>query len=212
MHVIVSAGGDAPDSNWVGSVDAADFTIAADSGLAHLLAAGRHADLIVGDLDSVDPAQLADAVSRGTKVDQHPTDKDMTDLELALHAALDAGATRVTVLGAGGGRIDHFAANLALLAAPAWVNVDVVAMIGSACVTVVRSRANLTGTVGSILTLLPPGAPAIGITTAGLRWNLTNETLEPGSTRGVSNELIAPSVTVTVTSGVLLAIQPTGGQ
>ncbi len=44
--------------------------------------------------------------------------------------------------------------------------------------------------------------------TEGLRYPLAGEDLDPGTTRGVSNELIAPSARVSVQTGVLLAIQP----
>ncbi len=44
--------------------------------------------------------------------------------------------------------------------------------------------------------------------TAGLRWLLSDDELRPGSTRGVSNEMTATTATVTLTEGVLLAIQP----
>ena len=43
----------------------ADLVIAADSGLAHARALGVHVDLVIGDLDSVDPAALDARGGRG---------------------------------------------------------------------------------------------------------------------------------------------------
>ena len=53
---------------------------------------------------------------------------------------------------------------------------------------------SLLGAPGAVLTLLALGGPASGVTTDGLRWPLRAETLQPGSTRGVSNEIVAGRV------------------
>jgi thiamine pyrophosphokinase len=50
--------------------------------------------------------------------------------------------------------------------------------------------------------------PARGITTAGLRYPLAGEDLDPATTRGVSNELVGERATVRLRSGVLLAVLP----
>jgi thiamine pyrophosphokinase len=44
--------------------------------------------------------------------------------------------------------------------------------------------------------------------TEGLLYPLRDEDLLPGSTRGVSNELVATTAVVTVRAGTLLAVQP----
>jgi thiamine pyrophosphokinase len=182
--------------------------IAADSGVAHARALGLTVDVVVGDFDSIEPADLDAAVSAGARIERHPTDKDATDLELALAAALAEGATSVTLLGAGGGRLDHFLANALLLAAPEWAGLRLQALVGEARVVVVHATAELRGAPGSLVTLLPTGGPALGVRTTGLRWRLDRETLAPGTTRGVSNEMAAPVATVALDAGVLLVIQP----
>jgi thiamine pyrophosphokinase len=58
------------------------------------------------------------------------------------------------------------------------------------------------------VTLLAAHGPARGVTTEGLRYRLTGEDLQPGSTRGVSNELLADHARVHLEAGVLLAVQP----
>jgi thiamine pyrophosphokinase len=187
------------------------FVIAADSGLHHAQALGARVDVVVGDLDSVDPDRLARAVDAGARVEQHPADKDFTDLELAVRAAVSHGADDVLVVGGAGGRLDHFLANVLVLAADAFAGVRVQALVGEARITVVRDRAELRGAPGSLLTLLPVGGAANGVRTKGLRFPLAGETLSPGETRGVSNEFVEPAAVVELDDGVLLAVQPTGG-
>jgi thiamine pyrophosphokinase len=208
MDALVFAGGDPLDPRFADALPRDAHVVAADSGLEQVHAHGLTAHRLVGDMDSVRDHTREQAVQRGTVVERHPTDKDATDLELALAAAKAAGASRMLVVGAGGGRLDHFLANVLLLAAPDWAGIDVHALIGPAHVAVVRDRVVLHGAAGSTLSLLPAGGPALGITTTGLRWPLRDEDLAPGTTRGVSNEMTDRTATVAVRDGVLLAVQP----
>ena len=116
---LVFAGGDAIPRGLGELLDRDRLVIAADSGLDHAHSLGFHADLVVGDLDSVDPDVLRAAREQGTEIELHPAEKDSTDLDLALEAARARGAIRVTVVGGNGGRLDHLLANVLLLAAAA---------------------------------------------------------------------------------------------
>ena len=64
------------------------------------------------------------------------------------------------------------------------------------------------GEPGELLTLLALHGPAEGVTTDGLAYPLRDETLEPGSSRGVSNVFDRATARVTVERGVLLAVRP----
>jgi len=48
----------------------------------------------------------------------------------------------------------------------------------------------------------------VGVTTEGLAYPLRGETLEPGSSRGVSNAFESEEARISVDDGVLLAIRP----
>ena len=168
-----------------------DVVIAADSGLDHATALGFAVDVIVGDLDSADPAAVDAAVAAGTVVERHPEAKDATDLELALLAARTRGCERVVVVGGHGGRLDHFLANALLLASPELADLQVEARLGDAR-GVRRARATTSSTARSATSArcCPSAGRASGVRTEGLRFPLCRETLEPGSTRGVSNEFL----------------------
>lgn len=204
---LVFAGGDPPAVGGPAPASP-DLVIAADSGLAHARAVGVHVDLVVGDLDSVDPAALDAAVADGSEVERHPVAKDATDLELALDAAVARGATSIHVVGVGGGRLDHFLGNVLLLASPRYAGALVDAHVGDAHVTVVHDHAVLEGAPGRLCSLLPLGGPAVGVVTDGLRFPLHRETLEPGTTRGVSNEFLDARARVGLDAGVLVAVIP----
>lgn len=214
-RAVVFAGGDAPPPHALDDLTPDVRVVAADSGLVHALAAGLHVDLLVGDLDSVDPRAVIEALDAGTEVQRHPSAKDATDLELALDVVLARGVTDVLVVGIHGGRADHLLANALLLAAPRYAAMRVRAHLGNADVLVVRggdaanpAPTTLPGPAGRLCTLLPLGGPAAGVVTRGLRWPLTDETLAPGTSRGVSNEIEEPPASVALRDGVLLAVLP----
>ena len=208
MRVLVFAGGDPTPAEVAADLPAEAFVIAADSGAAHARTAGRAVDVLVGDLDSIDPSLALALESQGTRVDRHPAAKDRTDLALALDAALALEPSAITVVGGHGGRLDHLVANALLLAADDYAGIAVDARMGPATVTVVRGRREIRGPVGDLVSLLPVGGPATGVTTEGLMFPLHGATLRPGTTWGVSNQLVEASGAVTVSTGVVLVIQP----
>ncbi len=176
--------------------------IAADSG-AEL---GGPIDLLVGDLDSISAETLAGI----ERVERHPAEKDATDLELALRAALRLEPERILVVGSAGGRLDHLLGGLFVLASEFLAGVQVDAQLGAAAVHVVRSRRTFVGEPGELVSLFAVCGPAEGVATEGLVYRLRGETLEPGSTRGVSNVFAEREATVVLARGVLLAVRPTG--
>ena len=114
-------------------------------------------------------------------MEQHPAAPDAADLELALDAALDGGATAVHVVGVGGGRLDHFLGNVLLLASPRYAtSARVDARVGSAHVTVVADHVELDGAPGALCSLLPLGGPAVGVLTDGLASRCTARRSHPG--------------------------------
>jgi len=202
--VVVVASGPGPAV----AVPGRGTVIAADGGLERAGELGLEVDVVVGDLDSVSSAALARAETAGTRIVRHPVAKDATDLELALDEALALGARRVLVIASAGGRLDHLAASLLLLGADRYAELELDALVGDALVHVVRSARTLRGTPGELLTLLPLGDGAEGVTTSGLEYPLDGETLGPGSTRGVSNVFTSAEARVTLAEGILLAIRP----
>ncbi len=211
--VIVVAGGDpprngAPRQATAIVADSSTTVIAADSGVDRAIALGLHVDLAVGDFDSVTPGGLAAAEAGGARIERHPAAKDATDLELALDAALALSPRRVLVVGASDGRLDHLLAGLLLLGSERYAGVELDALLGSAQAHLIRGSRTLTGAVGELVSLLPVGGPAEGVTTTGLAYPLAGETLDAGTSRGVSNVFAEQVARIDVERGVLLAVRP----
>ena len=199
--VAAGAGGPLPD------LDGA-FVVAADGGADAALALGLHVDLAIGDFDSISAAGLVALEQTGTRIERHPATKDATDLELALDAALTAEPRRILLVGAAGGRLDHLLSTLQLVGSSRYAHVELDAQLGSACVHVIRRARTLTGTPGELLSLHALHGAATSVITEGLEYPLDGETLEPGSSRGVSNLFAAYEARVALESGLLLAVRP----
>jgi thiamine pyrophosphokinase len=203
--VVVFTSGAEPSA---ADVPAGALVVAADGGADVALALGLRVDLAVGDLDSISAEALAALEAAGTPIERHPVEKDASDLELALRAALRLGARRVLVVGEAGGRLDHLLGTLLLLAADAWAGVELDALVGGARVHAIRDGRTLAGEPGETLSLFALHGPATGVTAEGLRYPLRDATLAPGTTLGLSNELAAAEVRISVETGVLLAVFP----
>jgi thiamine pyrophosphokinase len=208
--VVVVSGGEAPSRAAVSAVPAGAVVVAADRGLEHALALGLEVAVAVGDFDSATPEAVAAAERAGVRIERHAVEKDETDLELALDAAIDLRPARILVLAGRGGRLDHELSSLLLLAADRYASAQVDALVGDARIHVVRGARQLEGVPGELLTLLPAHGAAEGVRTDGLAYPLQGETLAAGSTRGVSNLFAASTAHITLERGVLLAIQAGG--
>ena len=205
--VVVVAGGAPPDPRGALAVPLGSQVVAADKGLEHALALGLEVSIAVGDFDSASPAAVARAEASGTRIERHPEEKDATDLELALDRGHSLGPKRILVLAGDGGRLDHLLSTLLLLGSSRYEPTEIDAFIGLARAYVVRDERTIEGKAGELISLLALHGPAEGVRTEGLAYQLARETLEPGSSRGVSNVFVADTARVSLERGVLLAIR-----
>ncbi len=150
------------------------------------------------------------------RVERAPPDKDESDTELAVLAALRRGADGIVVVGAlGGERIDHALANIGLLALPALAGHSAIILDDRQRLSLVRApgpdgsaatRA-IPGRIGDVVSLLPWAGTVLGVTTRGLAYPLDDEPLPAGPARGLSNVRTDADASVRVRDGLLLVIE-----
>jgi thiamine pyrophosphokinase len=206
--VVVVSGGDPPAPEAALSVPHGAPVIAADKGLEHAVALGLEVAVAVGDFDSATEEAVATAEAAGVRIERHPRDKDATDLELALDVAATMEPRRILVIAGAGGRLDHLLSTALVLGAERYAGCQIDALLGQTRLHVVRGERHLKAKRGELVTLLALNGPAEGVRTEGLVYPLRGETLEAGSTRGVSNEFAEKTARVVVERGVVLAIRP----
>ena len=203
--VLIFTGGDTPPHTVLEELPRPDLVVAADSGYDAAIALGFKIDALVGDLDSIRATEIPSHVI----VEKHPTNKDATDLELALQLSIRDTPARIVVVAGSGGRLDHELATALLLCSPRWKGIDELDWVNARGRShVIHRRRLLHGDIGATLSLIAVGGDALGVQTSGLRWDLDNETLHHGATRGVSNVMQSPIAEIGLEAGCLLAVFP----
>jgi thiamine pyrophosphokinase len=206
LAVIFANGGFSEPRDLKALLAMAKFIVAADGGAEHCARLGVQPHLLIGDLDSVSTEVRTEMESKGAQVLSFPTNKDKTDLELAVDHAIRVGADEVVILGGLGRRWDHSLANLLLAAQPQFADIRVSFIQGEQRLYILRGENEIDAHLDERVSLIPLGGAALGITTTGLAYPLRDEMLNLGSTRGVSNVVIAKGPRVKIRLGVLLCV------
>lgn len=194
-----------------------DTVVCADSGLNTAYRLGMPVHYFMGDFDSVSP-EILEAYREGKVAGsehcewvRYPKEKDYVDTQLVLEWILEKGAEEITLLGATGGRLDHFLANVNILMlalkqkVPAYI-VDSRNRIRLIDSTLTIDREEL---YGKYLSLLPLTSTVTGVTLHGLKYVIEDYTLEVGIARAISNEMDETSekAEIQLRSGVLIVVE-----
>lgn len=207
MTVLIFANGVIKQSDWIYPyLDQASVIIAADGGLEHLRMLDITPDVLIGDLDSVSAETSKELPSWETLVIDRPQDKDETDLELALLYAVSHYTEKIQIFGALGGRLDQTIGNVLLLAHPDLHGLDIEIVERGLRAWIVKSQTIIIGNPGDVISLIPLTDDVLLQETSGLRWDLKEEQLVFGFSRGISNVLSSGTASITVRSGKLLCI------
>lgn len=182
--------------------------IAADSGMRHAAALGVVPELWTGDFDSVEETLRASHVS--VPVEMFPSEKDQTDGEIAVDAALARGARELLLVGAfGGPRADHAFLHLAAAVRLAERGIPCVLSSGTQeGVPLLRGARTFDYDAATMFSILP-FSDLEGLSLSGAKWPLSNCDVPFGSSLTLSNE-VSGRLTVTLGSGrAMLVAHPT---
>jgi thiamine pyrophosphokinase len=185
-----------------------DLIIAADGGFNHCRKWNVRPHMIVGDMDSIDPFDLA-AHGRGEiEIQQFPARKNETDLRLALQVAIDRNAGEIVILGALGSRWDMTFSNVLILLAPFLrrVHVRILESQYEFLCLHGRQKIDLHEKPGHRVSLIPLAGPVTGARLNGFEYPLVNESLAVGSTRGISNLFKNEKADIEIEGGHLLVV------
>ena len=203
MRALIVLGGDAPGAALLSRcARESELVIAADSGLAAFDRANCTPDLLVGDMDSVDPALLSRYEGRVPEHRLSPI-KDDTDGVDALDLAIARGAQEITLLGALGGRLDHALANVMLLVRAQRKGAHAQILSERERIARVCGEERLLNARGDTVSLLPLGL-ARGVTLTGFFYPLDEATLQSDYPLGVSNVVTENEASVRVREGDLI--------
>ena len=210
MRGLLFTGGERPDMG-VASRFFRDFdlVVAADSGFDSALAAGITADLVIGDMDSLERKDLLDTMAPD-RVERWPVDKDLTDTEIALSAMEKRGIDEVTLVGGTGGRLDHLFAVIGIFNKPFCPSV----WIGRESVAIAVGAGSRTDTLrvgglepGLPVSVFPVGSGTHACKGRGLHWAVDALDWDAGA-YSLSNRAEGGSIELNSVSGRFLAMIP----
>ncbi len=208
MNCVIFCGGTIEDYNSIKKyVQGAELLLCVDSGARHCRKLHVTPDYLIGDFDSICEDDLSALAEAGVPMIRFPSEKDMTDSELAIQISCEKGCNSIILLGAVGSRLDHSLSNIFLLKKMADLNVEGMIANEHNEVMLINKSITLEREEGIFITLLPLAGSAKGVTTTGLYYPLDDATLEVGSSWGVSNQFADGIATVTVKEGFLLVIK-----
>jgi thiamine pyrophosphokinase len=209
QRVVIIANGDLEEPGFYRKLlRKDDYIICADGGSRHAKTLGLVPDLLIGDLDSIDPEQMpVDGVLK-PKLIKYPAAKDYSDLELAVDHAVAMKPAEIIIIGAlGGSRVDHTLFNLMLLQLPLAHHIPARIVDRNQELVMINDELVIEGQPGDYLSLFPLNTDAEGVTTEGLKYPLQNEMLKLSSSRGLSNELAESRAKISISRGMLLVIK-----
>ena len=201
-RVLVIANGKIPSSEVVNSLlQNCDFIVACDGGLNHCDMLEIIPNLLCGDLDSIDSNFFERLNPEFTDVIQMQN-QDKSDLSKALSYLRDEGFSSIDVIGIEGGRLDHqFGVWSCLIESDSYASLHYEDFVLK---RVPNDTIQLQTKLGKIVALHAINQ-CQGVSLAGCKFTLNNETLEIG-TRGIHNLTKAEIIEVSKASGELLVM------
>jgi len=207
QRIVIFANGELPDLMHVRLLlRDDDYIICADGGIRHALALGVHPHFIIGDMDSADKEQLQQLQRTDVAMELFPHNKNETDLELAIHRAIELKPQQIVIMAALGGRLDQTLGNITLLSDVRLSTCDIRLDDGVEEIFVCRDEIQVHGKRGDLVSLIPWLGAVTNVRTTHLKWPLKDETLYSDKTRGISNEMLGEVASVSIGSGLLLIV------
>lgn len=209
--MIYMAGGGPLKKSWLKSLDKAHIQwIGVDRGTTALLNAGLHVTHAFGDFDSVSIQEFNEISSAVKEIHTAVPEKNETDMELALTWALKQNQP-VRILGATGGRLDHFMGNVQLLTSPQVMDhpYEVEIFDEQNRIRILKSghwSVDIDETF-PYLSFIPVTPEVNGLTLDGVKYPLNDHNLIFGSTLTVSNEFIEAIASISFRTGILMMIR-----
>lgn len=176
------------------------YIICADGGISHIKALGLIPDVIIGDFDS------SENTSEFSEKIVYPSEKDDTDLALAIDYACEKGFEKCIAIGCLGGRLDHTLANIHLLKYAYDKNIKLELIDSNTRVFLADKNTVVEKEGYKYISVFPFGDRAKGITYQGLKYPLFNAELKGGIPLGVSNQFKDETAEIKCEEGVLVII------
>lgn len=211
MDTILLCGGHMDDPFVLDCIEniSPDCIIGIDRGLEFCYRNQIVPQYILGDFDSIRPEVIGwYREQKEIPIREYKPEKDATDTRMGLELALKLGSDRIFLLGATGGRLDHYMGNLQSLVVPAmagreaWILDEQNAMTVLSCSRTIKKECAF----GKYISFFSMGDEVRGITLSGFKYPLKDYDMTNFDGIGVSNELAEDTALVDFRQGFLLMV------
>ncbi len=187
-----------------------DCIIGVDKGLEFCYRNQVVPNWILGDFDSISK-EVIDWYKKQQEIPirQYKPEKDDTDTRLGMELALKLGSDKIFLLGATGGRLDHYMGNLQSLLIPAeeekegWIldeqNAITVRKAGKICL-------HKEDQFGKYISFFSMGDEVTGLSLKGFQYPLDGYTLKNSDGIAVSNQLLEECGIIEFETGYLMMV------
>lgn len=189
MTALIIANGNDVDKSFIENINI-DYVICADGGLEKAKKLDLIPDIILGDFDSVDSVVLENYKKLNIETVTFPSEKDYTDMELAINHAVIKGFKDIILVGASGTRLDHTVANMLLIEKYHKKDIKIKMLDNNNLIQMVNNNMTIPFKENYFVSIIPLSEKIEGLTLDGFKYPLNNVTVERGSTLCVSNEII----------------------
>ncbi|MBQ9779562.1 MAG: thiamine diphosphokinase [Clostridia bacterium] len=204
MRAFIYTGGVIHPDNITEHPKAEDLCIAADSGYHNAQRLGERVDILIGDFDSIGRVPRDDV----RDIREVPAEKDLTDTQIALEIAVEAGADEIIVIGGLSGRLDHGLSNLGILEDMCLRGLHGYMTDGQNRVHYLKSSSTLIARSGyKYISILAADETVKGVSMEGGKYPLKNQTLKRRLQYAVSNEITGNVVLISVKKGSIFIIE-----
>ncbi len=211
--MLIVTGGERPEKVLLEErAKSTSMVIAADRGAGYCLNAGILPDMVVGDMDSLPAGVQDELISKGIEIRRYDCRKDMTDTQIAVDTAIEKGADEIEILAGTGSRFDHSLANVYLLFRAMKQGIKAKIITGIHEIFLIDKKSMIMNETGEIVSFLPLGPYAKGITLKGFEYEVDNIDMDMSFPVGISNVICSDSAEVNVSDGILIGIITRSGE
>ncbi|MEK9197725.1 thiamine diphosphokinase [Ureibacillus sp. 179-F W5.1 NHS] len=185
--------------------------IGADRGSLYLIEEGIMPKEIVGDFDSLSEEEWIKVSTLVENVEKVQAEKDETDTDLALLKAMKYDPSEIYLTGVTGGRLDHFEAAIRSMYRFQMLNqktkIKIINSHNEICILLPGKHTILRDEKYRYISFFAYEKEVENVTLRGVKYETTNETIEIGTSRFTSNELISELGYISFSSGICLMIR-----
>lgn len=186
-----------------------DCIISVDKGIEALHELNINPSYIVGDFDSVNKDIVNIYRNENIPIQEHNPEKDYTDTELGIKLAVSLKASKISVVGGIGTRLDHTLANIHILKHCLDNNIVCEMLDAHNKIYLINRNVQIekNKAFGKYISIIPLTTEVSGITLKGFKYPLNDYTLAIGKSLGISNEIEDDYAYILLKEGILIVIE-----